>query len=165
MKNIVWALLALFCVFIAHDSNAADKKAVLKKQKIEQNKSVKWHSDLNSALKEAQATQRQILLLATGSDWCPPCMNLEKKVLSHKDFAKLANENLVLLKADFPRRRAQSESEKSAAREIVKKYSVEGFPTVYLLTPDGKVLDKKVGFGGKSDPESYLKRFKGFKKK
>ena len=51
---------------------------------------------------------------------------------------------------------------KKQAQEVVRRYPHDGFPTVYLLGPDGKVLDKKVGFADES-VKSYLKKFKGYK--
>ena len=123
-----------------------------------------WYTSLDAALKEAAKTNRQILLVVSGSDWCPPCMQLERKILSHKDFLKIASENLVLLKADFPRRTPQSAQEKADASAIIKRYPIDGVPTVFLLSSTGKVLDKKVGFPGGS-PKKYLESFKGFKKK
>ena len=138
-------------------------KALEKKQQSRlEFSAVRWHTELTRALKEAQRTNKNILLLVTGSDWCPPCKALEKKVFSHKDFAEIAPASLVLLKADFPRRKAQSAEEKKQARAIVKKYPVRGYPTVFMLSPTGKILEKKVGFGGGS-AKSYLKSFRSFK--
>ena len=123
-----------------------------------------WYTSLDAALKEAARTNRQILLVVSGSDWCPPCMQLERKILSTKDFLQIAAANLILLKADFPRRAPQSAQEKADANAIIKRYPIEGFPTVFLLSSNGEVLDKKVGFSGGS-PKKYLESFKGFKKK
>ena len=155
--------MCINCEIIKQNNRNVKKKRAERKAQ----KQVKWHTNLASALAEAQKNKSQILLLATGSDWCPPCMNLEKKIISHKDFAKVVKaNNLVLLKADFPRRREQSAQEKADAQAIVKVYPANGVPSVYLLDSQGKVLDKKTGFSGKSDsPESYLKSFKGFEKK
>ena len=156
MKKLFLLLLAIVNLFVLSvKSSAADAE----KSTVPQ-----WYTSLDAALKEAAKTKRQILLVVSGSDWCPPCMQLERKIFSHKDFLKIAGENLVLLKADFPRRKPQSRQEKADAFAIVKRYPIEAYPTVFLLSSTGEVLDKKVGFSN-STPEKYLESFKGFKKK
>ena len=52
-----------------------------------------WLTNYDAALKQAAKEKKAILVLFTGSDWCPPCMQLERKILSHKDFLKIAAEN------------------------------------------------------------------------
>jgi thioredoxin-related protein len=174
MKKILLALFAASLFFTAADINAESQKDRLIKKKRQEKKQekkqertvapsiVKWHKDLPSALRDAKRGNKQILLLATGSDWCPPCMALERKIFSDREFAALAS-TMVLLKADFPRKRPQAATDKKAAMEIVKKYPIKGYPTVFLLDSNGRVLDKKVGFSGSGSPKSYLKSFKGYK--
>lgn len=170
------ALGVLFCCSITEAApvkNSRSKKSDdIRRQKILDNQkkkrsaavvTAKWHTDFTAALREARRSNKQILLLVTGSDWCPPCMNLEKKIFGHKNFVPEAAPSLVLLKADFPRKRVQSPQEKKQAAEIIKRYPVKSYPTVYLLNSNGRVLDKKVGFSGSGSPKSYLKSFKGYK--
>lgn len=164
MKKLIMPLLALIvCWGITGDLMAASKRDLQRKRHLDDKKNeVKWYNNLNTALTEAQKSNKQILLLITGSDWCPVCKNLHSKVFEHKDFKEFANKKLVLLKADFPRRREQNAMEKGQAQEVVKKYPSSGYPTVYLLDSQGNVLEKKVGFGGGS-AKSYLKSFKKLK--
>lgn len=123
-----------------------------------------WHTDLAAALAEAKKTNRPILVLGTGSDWCGFCMRLEKGVLSDKDFKKFAAENLVLVYADKPSRKKQSAEVAKNSQEVLEKFGVRGFPTVILLSPDGAELGRKAGYGGQS-AKQYVKELKGMLKK
>jgi protein disulfide-isomerase len=109
-----------------------------------------WLTDLAKAQEKAKAEKKMVLIDFTGSDWCPPCKNLHKTVLTSEEFAAFAKENLVLVEIDFPRSKPQSEELKAANKELGKKFEVKGYPTVIVLDKDGKEVFKKVGYGGTS---------------
>ena len=167
MKRFLLSLLAVSFILTAFTCDAAnDKKKKRIKEKIKKSQVVKnsarWHNDLNKALADARQSKRKIFLLVTGSTWCGPCMNLERKVLNHKDFASFAQKNLVLLKVDIPNGKNKEISPQ--AQEILKKYHRNsGVPSVYILSASGKKLEQQVGYGGQK-PKEYIKRFKNIKK-
>ena len=166
MKKWLLFLLVIGCFagnmdLWAKNNHSKDFKRKMIKDKKQAQTMLQWYTNIDAAIADASANNRQILLVISGSDWCPPCKKLEKQVLSHKDFKKIASQSLVLVKADFPRK-AQKPEIKKQAQEVVRRYPYDGFPTVYLLGPDGKVLDKKVGFADES-VKSFLKKFKGYK--
>lgn len=107
-----------------------------------------WHEDLDEALKKARAENKQVLVNFTGSDWCGFCIKLQKEVFSTPEFAKLAEQKLVLVEVDFPRRKALSEARKKVNQKLQKQYKVEGFPTLVLLNAEGKEVSRMVGYGG-----------------
>ena len=65
-----------------------------------------WTKDWDLATQNAKVQDRPILLVFSGSDWCAPCIKLDREVWSTRVFKDFAKENLVLYKADFPRRKA-----------------------------------------------------------
>jgi protein disulfide-isomerase len=107
-----------------------------------------WQTNLPKALEQAKAEKKLVLIDFTGSDWCPPCKNLHKTVLTSEEFTKFAKDNLVLVEVDFPRSKPQTPELKAANKELGAKYKVTGYPTVIVLDADGKELFKKVGYGG-----------------
>ncbi|MCB1079156.1 MAG: thioredoxin family protein [Verrucomicrobiae bacterium] len=117
----------------------------------------KWTDDWDKAQAEAKESGLPILLFMTGSDWCGYCMKLKENVLDKKTFESFANENLVLMEADFPRA-SQSRSLKEQNAKLKEQYPATGFPTVFLLK-DGEVLGKFVGYGGDSD-DDYIAKLK-----
>ncbi|MCX6966399.1 MAG: thioredoxin family protein [Verrucomicrobia bacterium] len=96
-----------------------------------------WLTDYAKALAQAKAQNRPVLIDFTGSDWCGWCMKLDKEVFSLEDFKSYAAQKLVLLKIDFPRRRALAPAETMQNQKLANQYKVEGFPTVIVLNPDG----------------------------
>lgn len=107
-----------------------------------------WFTDLAKAQAKATAEKKLVLIDFTGSDWCPPCKNLHKTVLTSEEFTKFAKENLVLVDIDFPNSKPQSAELKAANKELAKKFGITGYPTIIVLDATGKEVFKKVGYGG-----------------
>ena len=107
-----------------------------------------WLTDLPKAQAKATAEKKLVLIDFTGSDWCPPCKNLHKTVLTSEEFTKFDKENLVLVDIDFPNSKPQSAELKAANKELAKKFGITGYPTIVVLDASGKEVFKKVGYGG-----------------
>jgi thioredoxin-related protein len=117
-----------------------------------------WKYNFEEAKKTAQKENKNIIVIFSGSDWCAPCIKLDKNIWQSEEFKKESAENWVLVRANFPRKKANQLSEEQTAlnRELAEKYNKEGsFPLVVVLTPTGKVLGK-MGFKNVS-PEEYIK--------
>jgi protein disulfide-isomerase len=114
-----------------------------------------WQTDYAAAKSSATQQNKYILLDFTGSDWCPYCIKMDKEVFAKPAFSTFADQKLVLVKLDFPRRANQSAAEKSQNQELAKKYGIEGFPTYVLLDPSGKEVRRQVGYleGG---PDAFI---------
>jgi thiol-disulfide isomerase/thioredoxin len=84
-------------------------------------------------------------LVFSGSDWCAPCIKLDDQVWQTAEFKTHAKEKLVLLKADFPKRKKnllpQVQQDKNNA--LAEKYNSNGyFPFVVLLNSKGEVINQ-----------------------
>ena len=120
-----------------------------------------WVADLGVAQAQARATNRPILAVFSGSDWCKPCVVYEREVFSQPEFMAYAKDKLVLAHFDFPR---QKKNQPSAAQlklnaAATAQLNREGdFPLAVLVAPDGKVL-AKTGYiaGGPAAFAAYLK--------
>ncbi len=94
-----------------------------------------WLTEISSAVKEAEKHNKPILVEFTGSDWCPPCKMMEKKVFSQKEFLSKAAKDYVLVKIDIPHSNPEL-SEKNKA--VLAEHNVNSVPTVLLLRSNGK---------------------------
>jgi len=106
-------------------------------------KAQNWITDVNEAKKIATENNKPIVLVFSGSDWCAPCMKLEKQVFSTEEFKNYASENYILLKADFPQRKKNRLSEEQQGRNnlLAEKYNKNGyFPLVVVLNKKGELL-------------------------
>lgn len=94
-----------------------------------------WSTDLDKALEKAKAEKKSVLVEFTGSDWCPPCIAMRKNVFSKKEFVDAASKKFILVELDFPK---GDPDLKKKNMPFAEKYKIEGYPTVILLTPEGK---------------------------
>lgn len=111
-----------------------------------------WITSVSDATALAKKENKLVLLDFTGSDWCGWCKKLEAETFSKPAFVDYAKKNLVLVTVDFPAQKPQSDALKAANKALQEKYGVDGYPTIILMKPDGKVLFKQVGYleGGPS---------------
>ena len=72
-------------------------------------------------------------------------------MLKTSDFEKFADENLVLVKFNYPR----SGAARANAAEAKREFKFGSYPTVVLLDYNGKEIKRMSGFGGQS-PSEYI---------
>ena len=104
---------------------------------------VSWYRNLNDAQKVAQKEHKYILLNFSGSDWCGPCIRMKKEFFDVPVFKNMADSELVLVNADFPRnKKNQPTPEQQKMNDaMADKYNPQGkFPYTVLMNADGKVI-------------------------
>ena len=102
-----------------------------------------WQPTYIEALAAATNEDKPLVVFFTGSDWCPPCIRLDKKVLKSEEFISYSNENYVLYRADFPKKEANKGSEELIASnaKLAKKFNPKGkFPMVVVLDNEENVV-------------------------
>jgi len=108
-----------------------------------------WLTSYEEALASAEHSGRPILVIFTGSDWCPHCRTLEQNVLQTETFRGWAEDRLVLLMIDLPQEGISVEERRTRSRVCVK-YGVRIFPSALLLAPDGTKITLQTGYTGQS---------------
>ncbi|MGO4905656.1 thioredoxin family protein [Flavobacterium sp. W20_MBD1_R3] len=129
-----------------------------------------WETNVTKAMAISTETKKPLLLFFTGSDWCGWCIRLQKEVLRTPEFAAWANENVVLVELDYPRKAPQTEEIKKQNNELQMAFGIQGFPTIILangVTKDGKVNFEGIGSTGyvAGGPSAWLAVANGFLKK
>ncbi len=121
-----------------------------------------WMTDFEAAKQKAAEGNKMLLMDFTGSDWCGWCIKLDDEVFSKPEFAEYAEENLVLLKLDFPRRKELSAEEQAQNQRLAEEYDIEGFPTVIVLNGVGEQIGT-LGYmpGG---PQTFIAALEELKK-
>jgi len=87
-------------------------------------KTVLWSADFEASLARAKAEKK-----------------LKKEVFSQEVFTRFAGDNLVLVMLDFPRSIPQSDAIKAQNKKLMTQYRVQGFPTVLIMNPEGKLVE------------------------
>ena len=111
---------------------------------------------VNSLPKE----ERIRVLLFTGTEWCPACKHLESTVMGTDEWKEFAAKEIRFRAFDFP-------SDRSGVPEnvmhMVKRYKVEGYPTILVLGPDNEELSRQVGSGPPVENfKSWIRKHKKF---
>lgn len=108
--------------------------------------SIGWGDDYKAALATASKENKKVLLDFTGSDWCGWCIKLKKETFDQPAFKEYADANLVLVEIDFPKGKTLTPEVKKQNNALQEQYQVQGFPTIVLLDPQGKVIKQQSGY-------------------
>ena len=123
-----------------------------------------WQTNFARAKELAKSQHTPIILVFQGSDWCAPCIKLDREVWSTDEFKTYAADHFVMLQADFPRKpkNALPEAQQEANARLAETYNQNGiFPLVVILDASGKVLGKTSY--KKMSPSEYIAHLESFK--
>src|SRR5262245_24278608 len=95
---------------------------------------INWRSDYNKARKEAQEKNAP-LILDFCMQGCVPCKKLEETTFRDPKVLALITEKFIPLKVEQER-----------DPNLVSALRINGFPTIVLAAPDGKILTSLEGF-------------------
>ena len=118
---------------------------------------IEWHTDYEAAKMEVGNDGKIMMLYFSGSDWCKPCIQLDKNILNTETFSSYAKGNFVPVKLDFPKMRKNKISKKKVIHneDLAEKYNPNGvFPLLVFLNKN----EEMVGFTGFTDvsPSAYV---------
>ena len=117
-----------------------------------------WHTDYDAAVKLAQKEKKSLLVLFTGSDWCPGCIALDKHALRKPEFKEYAGKHLVLVYMDSPRHIRQSEKERAEVVKLNRKLDPGPYvPSTVIVSSDGRILGRIVGA---FSADEYIRKIK-----
>lgn len=118
-----------------------------------------WGTNLENAFVKAEEENKLILLNFSGSDWCGPCIMMHRNLFDSREFVQYADEHLELVKADFPRKKANqlSVGQTIYNENLAERYNPNGtFPLTLLLSPEGEVLHAWKGYSRKLKTEEFI---------
>ena len=96
-----------------------------------------WNLDEKEAFAKA-ASEGKPLFMDFFATWCLPCLEMEAKTFSNEKVQNYLSENFVPIKIDCTHETPQ-------CKAMTERYSVIGWPTFLLLTPQGVKIDSIVG--------------------
>ncbi|MFT6707403.1 MAG: thioredoxin-related protein [Flavobacteriales bacterium] len=124
MKKIIILSLLLLSAFVGQSQEAykAENEG--------------WLVSIDEAYTLSKETGKPIMANFTGSDWCGWCKKLTASVFSKKDFKTWADENVILLELDFPKRTQLPDDIKEQNAALQQAFQVRGYPTVWVFHLD-----------------------------
>jgi len=118
-----------------------------------------WLTNLEQAKIIATERNLPILIVFAGSDWCRPCIQLNKQVFEQEDFKVWAAQHIVPVIFEFPRQKKNALSPEVQAYNdsMAELYNPNGaFPKIIVTDQTGKELGS-LGFIDVSAGEYILK--------
>ncbi|BDA80357.1 hypothetical protein LPTSP3_g32870 [Leptospira kobayashii] len=107
---------------------------------------VQWISSLNSAKANAKSSKQNIFAIVTAPEWCGYCQHMENEVFSKDNVIKTLNSKFVPLQI-------------LDTSPDLNKFKFEGYPTMYILDGNGKVIDAEL-YG--NNEKSFLAAIKKY---
>ena len=141
--NALWALLVVTVLFLQWPML---KGLFYRTTGAEAPKSaIAWRSDFDSALAEARAAGKPLLVDFSAS-WCPPCIVMKHDVWPDPEVGRAVADGYVplLVDVDDPRN-----------AEVARRYGSSGIPYVIVLDGDGRVL-RQAAFMSKARALEFL---------
>ena len=150
--TIALAVAVAFCVY------AADQKVT--RPSVSKYVPMGWTEDFDAARQRAAKDGKFVFAAFSGSDWCGPCMALEKEVFSQKGFLHKLSKRYVPVMLSSPSDRSTlSKLAIEQNDKLKKRYDVRGFPTMVVVNPaDGKEVKRQSGDRSGSGADAYLER-------
>jgi thioredoxin:protein disulfide reductase len=90
---------------------------------------ISWIAYSDDVLEMAQRTRRSVMIDFTSRN-CPPCLEMERKVFTHRRVGEAAKEFLTV--------RADLTAQTAANQKVAERFGIKAYPTIVFLGPDGK---------------------------
>lgn len=127
---IVFAIIAVSAYFINVEVQTYFGQQALEKTGLV---SLPFEQALNQAKNE-----KKLVLVDVSAIWCPTCRRLDNEVFADDDVRRFIKEKFVFSRLEY---------ESDEGQKFLEKYKASGFPNLWLLDGDGKVVKRlKVTF-------------------
>jgi thioredoxin-related protein len=90
----------------------------------------------------AKSTNRPLLLAFIGTDWSISSLKLDREVFDQAELADNSKYNFLLCKLHFYQTQERSPESVRQNADLATKYKVQKFPTVIVLSPDGREIGR-----------------------
>lgn len=107
-----------------------------------------WLVNIQEAHALSQKTGKPILANFTGSDWCGWCKRLTSSVFAKKEFKAWADDNVILLELDYPRRKRLPDDIRSQNEQLRQAFQIRGFPTVWVFKLESDETSGQINIEG-----------------
>lgn len=148
----IWVIAALIIVLIAgvamalNSFNNSNQPLTNNYNNVSnesnQSYSLKWYDNLDSAISEAQKTNKLVFAFFS-ANWCPACQQLESETLVNEKVTQKLSQNYVAVKIDV-----------DTNPELSSKYGIYSIPTLIIMNSNGEEIKKIEGY---QSPDQLLR--------
>jgi protein disulfide-isomerase len=90
----------------------------------------------------AKNTSRPLLLAFIGTDWSISSLKLDREVFDQAELVDNTKYNFLLCKLHFYQTQERAPETIRQNEELATKYNIQDFPTVIVLSPDGREIGR-----------------------
>ena len=94
---------------------------------------IKKYTEYEVAKSEAMQQDKDILIVLTGSDWCKPCIKMNKNVFENADFITFADKNLIIFEVNLDRHWDLDSKLYKDYNYFKNKYQTNALPCLVLI--------------------------------
>jgi thiol-disulfide isomerase/thioredoxin/Flp pilus assembly protein TadD len=110
---------------------------------------VRWaDTSWDDIIKQAK-DENKYIFIDFFTTWCGPCKRLDKVTYVDEKVVGFLNSNVPV----------KYDAEKGFGEELANEYKVAHFPTLVVIGPDGKEVDRHIGY---LEPEEFMLVIKGY---
>lgn len=109
-------------------------------------------------LEQAEALSRERnlpIFYEVSAEWCVPCKLLDRDVFNNDFAARHINARYIPVRVTD--RTNEDGDNVPAVKELIEKYKAFGFPSLIVVSPDGKNVRGKFGYDGYTDTMNFLR--------
>jgi len=126
-----------------------------------QEKAINFENGLNWQEVKAKAkAENKYIFIDCFATWCGPCKTMDNEVYTDPKVADYMNEYFIAVKVQMDtsaRDNLHVQSWYLDAKNIRQQFQIGAYPSFLFFSPDGKTLDKEIGF---HNPEDFIRLIK-----
>lgn len=156
MKKGILGLLTWSLPFILPAQNNASTQSILTKEGPGMTENgIKWTQGLTwEQVKEKAKQENKYIFIDAYATWCGPCKTMDKLVYPNDTVGDFFNDKFISVKVQMDKTAKDDEQVKrwyADAASIDSQFVIEGYPTFIFLSPEGKIVEKQMGYKKVSD--------------
>lgn len=102
-------------------------------------KGISFHSGTWNEALELAKEENKLIFLDISATWCGPCKKLKNNTFPNEAVGSYYNANFINVALD---------GERGEGVALAKKYGLTGYPTLFFIDSNGKVVTKTTGYHG-----------------
>lgn len=114
------------------------------------NKLLKFEDALSwEQIKSKAIAENKFIFVDCYTTWCGPCKKMDRDIYSQRRVGQMMNDKYISVKVQMDTTSDDNQSIKdwySTANQMLREYSIEGFPSYLFFSPQGKLVHKDVGY-------------------
>ncbi|MEZ6122746.1 MAG: thioredoxin family protein [Planctomycetaceae bacterium] len=108
---------------------------------------IRWETDVRSAVDAARRSGRPMLVQVSAS-WCSHCQQMKRETYTASPVIREISRNFVAVAVDA-----------DVQKDFVQQMKITSLPTLMIVTPDLKIVERLEGFQSAAQLETLLARY------